>query len=165
MTKPVNRAQRRAMLKYKNSFDETIVRRRMEKKKAEVMKLFKRHFMDAATEWVPKRLRIASLYLPPKLYLNIFDTIVNGKSIMEYQKKVYMNLSWSEWRKRLNVWPVTFVYRVLRLLLIDWIIIVRRYVATFGLTVHIIESKPGYLKQTIRHWGAVVRETEVKVGI
>lgn len=158
------RNMQRKMEKYRRDMASMSISRRLEVRRKQIFDEFKEDFKIEIELNVPRWAEVISLYIPPGIYRKIVNYVFNAQKLGDFIANVKKK-PWTNNRKRLNIWGAVFVYRIAVFVLEDWVLGIRRFFRTFGVSAIIFESREGYLKQVIKCWGKIVSEKEIKIGV
>lgn len=134
-------------------------------KRREATKLLYKEWTDAVEHTVPRWIQILSLFIPPKWYLNLVERLLNKLTSLADPiiKKIHDNKKLPYWRKAANYQVIMWSLNIIAFLLKMWLLHIRQFVRTFGLSTKIKEHENFRFTMVVKYWFTIILETEVTV--
>jgi hypothetical protein len=136
-----------------------------DKKRMQAMQLLNKQWKREADDIVPRWIQIISLFIPPKWYLTLVEKFIAKLTALTdpIARKIVLNKKMPQWRKTFNFTIIIWTLNLSELLLRRWLLHVRAFVRTFGLSTKITEHEGFRFTMVVKYWGKVVLDTEVMV--
>jgi hypothetical protein len=136
-----------------------------DKKRMQAIQLLNKQWKREADDIVPRWIQIISLFIPPKWYLTLVEkfiiklttwTDIIAKSVLHNRKMPYS-------RKQFIFFLIKTTFIITDLFLRKWLLSIRMFVRTFGLSTKITEHEGFRFTMVVKYWGKVVLDTEVTI--